>query len=193
MMIFPIVFVVLILVMQSYFFVADRFNIIDKPNNRSSHTLPTIRGGGIIFLMGLLLWFFSFGFEYPYLVAGAVLIAAISFMDDVREQPAALRLVVHLAAFLLLGWQLALFFYAPWWLVVVIFIIAVGTLNAFNFMDGINGITGVYTFVALATLLAIDHWIVNFTSEQLVMVLVISVLVFLIYNFRKKRVALRVM
>ena len=52
-----------------YFKVADKFNIIDKPNNRSSHTRIVIRGGGIIFIVGLWIWSAFFGFQYPWLLA----------------------------------------------------------------------------------------------------------------------------
>jgi len=53
---FSIVAVLLLLSELAYFRIADKFNIIDKPNQRSSHTIPTIRGGGIIFLLAVLLF-----------------------------------------------------------------------------------------------------------------------------------------
>lgn len=185
-MTFLLIFLALFLVMQIYFRVALRFNIIDKPNERSSHTLPTIRGGGIIFVIGLLIHFFLSGFMYPYATAGVVLVAAISFMDDISEQPATLRLAIHLLGFLLMGWELSLLSTIPWFISLVVFVIAIAALNTFNFMDGINGITGIYALVCFATLGAIDRWITDFTSENLIISLLLSVVVFLVYNFRKK-------
>lgn len=171
--------------MQAYFYVAGRLNIIDQPNERSSHSLPTIRGGGIIFVIGLLFWFFADGFSLPYLTAGAILIALISFMDDLETRPVVLRLVFHVLAFVLMGCELSLFESESWWVVLLIFVIGIGTLNAFNFMDGINGMTGSYAFTTLVSIVAIDRWIINFTDERLVLAIVISVGVFLFYNFRR--------
>lgn len=62
-----------------YFKIADRFNIIDKPNERSSHTQITLRGGGIIFYFGALLFFIISDFQYPYFILGLTLMALISF------------------------------------------------------------------------------------------------------------------
>jgi hypothetical protein len=68
-----------------YFKLADHFNIIDKPNERSSHTSITLRGGGIIFYFGVLAWFILSGFQSPYFFAGLTAITFISFVDDIRN------------------------------------------------------------------------------------------------------------
>ena len=68
-----------------YFRVADRLNIIDKPNLRSSHTRITLRGGGIIFLVGAWLYAAFFGLHYPWFMAGLTAICAVSFADDVHS------------------------------------------------------------------------------------------------------------
>lgn len=92
-----------------YFRIADRFNIIDKPNERSSHKRITLRGGGVIFLFGAWLYAAFYGFQYPWFLAGLTLIAAISFADDVHSIPNKIRIVVHFAAMLLMFYQLGLF------------------------------------------------------------------------------------
>lgn len=57
-----------------YFRIADKCNIIDKPNERSSHTKVVIRGGGIIFVIGLWVWSAFFGFQYPWMLAAAYVV-----------------------------------------------------------------------------------------------------------------------
>ena len=75
-----------------YFKVADHFNIIDKPNARSSHTRIVLRGGGIIFSISLIIWMIwkmvygEWGIVYEYLpfFCGLMLITGVSFWDDVK-------------------------------------------------------------------------------------------------------------
>ena len=57
--VYGIIFMVLLVLELVYFKIADRFNIIDKPNERSSHSTIVLRGGGIIFLIGAWVWAIS--------------------------------------------------------------------------------------------------------------------------------------
>ena len=177
----------LIIAELAYFRIADRFNVIDKPNERSSHAHPIIRGGGVIFLFGVLIWFFQNDFQYPWFALGVVLIAAISFTDDVTSLHPLIRFLFHLTAVLLIFFQL---WPLPWpvYLLIVAAIVCIGTLNAFNFMDGINGITGVYALVTLISFVCIDRWVVQFTDTNLLVMIIVSVLIFLFFNFRKTAV-----
>ena len=84
-----------------YFKIADKCNIIDKPNERSSHTRIVLRGGGIIFTIALWIWSIWYGFEYPWLLAGVTLAAGVSFVDDIHSLPDSLRLVVQFASMFL--------------------------------------------------------------------------------------------
>jgi UDP-GlcNAc:undecaprenyl-phosphate GlcNAc-1-phosphate transferase len=68
-------FCILLAAQLLYFLVAERYHIIDKPNARSSHSRSTIRGGGIIFPLAALIWFFYAGFEQPWMMAGLLLVA----------------------------------------------------------------------------------------------------------------------
>jgi UDP-N-acetylmuramyl pentapeptide phosphotransferase/UDP-N-acetylglucosamine-1-phosphate transferase len=65
-MIYILVFIGLFFLELLYFKVANYFNIIDKPNERSSHSSITLRGGGIIFYFGALIYFIYSGFQYPW-------------------------------------------------------------------------------------------------------------------------------
>lgn len=180
-----LVFVVLLLLELGYFKLADRFNIIDKPNQRSSHTRITLRGGGIVFYFGLLLYFIWSGFAQPWFFTGASLIAAISFADDIKPQSSKLRLLVHFTAMGFMFYQWGLFA-MPWYYAVLALIFCTGILNAYNFMDGINGITGGYSSVLLAALWYINQFQVAFVDEALLVVLFLAVMVFNLFNFRKK-------
>ena len=168
-----------------YFQIADRFNIIDKPNHRSSHTSVTIRGGGIIFSLAAMISFFCFGFAFPYFILGLVLISLISFLDDIFTLNNKVRLSIHLIAVLLMFYQWGLFGLAWYWIPFAL-IFVIGTINAYNFMDGINGITGGYSLMAVATLYYINEKVISFTSSDLLITIALSLLVFNFFNFRKK-------
>lgn len=167
-----------------YFRIADRYNIIDKPNHRSSHTVTTIRGGGIIFSVALLLVASFNEFSYPYFITGLMMISFISFLDDIKPLSNLIRILIHLISVALLLYQLDVYFLPVYWILVT-FIFVIGTINAINFMDGINGITGGYGLIALGTL-----WYLNkniaFTSIIYLETAIISVLVFCYFNFRKR-------
>lgn len=169
----------------SYFKLAAHYDIIDKPNQRSSHTSITIRGGGIVFYLGMLLYSVFYGFEYPYFLTGLTLIAVISFMDDLKEMNRRLRLVVHFTAMVLMFYEWGLFSGLPWWYIAVGLIFCTGIINAYNFMDGINGITGGYSLVVLGALAYINNSLA-FIDQQLLWVALISVMIFNFFNFRKK-------
>ncbi|MBL7860692.1 MAG: glycosyltransferase family 4 protein [Cyclobacteriaceae bacterium] len=170
-----------------YFRWAGRKGILDKPNARSSHQEPTIRGGGIIFLFAALAWFIYSGFEWPWFFVGLCGVAIISFLDDQRPQSGLLRFFIHLVSMMLLFYQVPMLDW-PVLLLGSALIISIGSLSAFNFMDGINGITGIYALVTLSTFILIHERIAPFTDPGLVITLVMAVLIFLFFNFRKKAV-----
>ena len=169
-----------------YFRIADRFNIIDKPNQRSSHTAVTLRGGGIVFLMGAWLYSGIYGIGYPFFLTGVSLISLISFADDIRPVSNKIRLVVHLVSMSLLLCQLGIVTTEFWWAIPIALFIAVGIINAYNFMDGINGITGCYSLAVIIPLMYINHYVTPFVDQNLLWVALLSVLVFLFFNFRKR-------
>lgn len=175
----------LLLFELAYFRVAERYAIVDKPNNRSSHTGIVIRGGGVIFYMAVVLWFLFFEQPLEYFVAGATLLAVIGFMDDLRPQRAVIRFAVHALAVALLFYQTGVYHW-PVALVGVAAIVCMGTVNAFNFMDGINGITGIYALVNLGTFMYVQQKVYPFSDLNLMVVVVVSVLIFLFFNFRRR-------
>src|SRR5690606_37387741 len=122
-----------------YFRIAIKFGIIDMPNKRSSHNKFTIRGGGILFLLAIIISGIMYP-EYSFAVYGATLIGVISFLDDCIDLSTRIRIIFHLLAVSILFYSLPLFGFFPWWGVIILYILAIGIINAYNFMDGINGI-----------------------------------------------------
>ena len=171
-----------------YFNIADHFNIIDKPNERSSHTKVVLRGGGIIFLIGAWIWSAFFGFQYPWFLAAVTLAAGVSFVDDVHSLPDSVRLVVQFIAMGLMFYQLDMIHANLWWAVILALIVCVGATNIYNFMDGINGITAGYSLAVLIPAL-LQNLRGEFVENSLILVTILSVLVFSYFNFRPKNKA----
>lgn len=169
----------------AYFRIADRFNIIDKPNLRSSHTSITIRGGGIIFLIGVWLYAAFFGMVYPLFFLGLTLIGLISFIDDIHSLPDSWRLVVQFVSMFMMFYQFGILNLQDWWMVLIALIVCVGIINAYNFMDGINGITGGYSIAVLLPLIYLNIKD-EFIEQSFLYIVGLSLLVFCFFNFRKK-------
>ena len=182
---YGIIFVVLLMLELLYFRLADKYNIIDKPNERSSHSTIVLRGGGIIFMLGLWIWAAFFGFGYPWFLAAVTLIAGVSFVDDIRSLPDSVRLVAQFVAMGLMFYQLDMLHWDMWWVVMLALFVCVGASNIINFMDGINGITGGYALASLVPL-----WLLNkemeFVEESLVLTVILADVVFCLFNFRPK-------
>ncbi|MDD4969996.1 MAG: glycosyltransferase family 4 protein [Paludibacter sp.] len=175
----------LIAIELSYFKIANHFNIIDKPNERSSHSSITLRGGGVIFYFGVLLYFIFGKFQYPWFFTGLTLISLVSFADDIRPQSSKLRLTVHFAAMAMMFYQWELFS-QQWYFTIIALVICTGILNAYNFMDGINGITGAYSLVVIAALWYINTYQVQFVDNMFIYAVLLALMVFNFFNFRTR-------
>ncbi|TYP97353.1 UDP-N-acetylmuramyl pentapeptide phosphotransferase/UDP-N-acetylglucosamine-1-phosphate transferase [Tenacibaculum adriaticum] len=178
------IFILTLTISLIYLKIADKFNIIDKPNHRSSHTTPTIRGGGILFFLAILIYFILSGFQYPYFVIGVSLIAIVSFVDDIVTLSSNVRLPFQFIAIGLCLLQIG-FTLNNFLILIPLLIAGVGFINIYNFMDGINGITGMYSIVVLLGMLFINLK-ENIVSIDLIIYSLISLVVFGFYNFRKK-------
>ena len=183
-MIYALVFMALFVLELVYFKIADRFDIIDKPNERSSHTAITLRGGGIIFYLASLAFFILSGFQYPWFFLGLTMMTVVSFLDDVFTLSNRIRLLVHFSSVLLMAYQLELF-EMPWYFLLIGFVVVVGVINAYNFMDGINGITVCYSLAVAGLLLLVNEKIEFIASDYLIYT-ILGLLVFAFFNFRTK-------
>ncbi len=195
-LIYGVIFVILLLLELLYFRIADKFNIIDKPNERSSHSSIVLRGGGIIFLLGAWIWSAFFGFQYPLFLVAVTLAAGISFIDDIHSLPDSVRLIVQFAAMGLLIWQLFIMtgddsfikstgLWMKMGFIAVALIVCVGATNIYNFMDGINGITAGYSAAVLLPLLFVNR-IYNFVDTSFLVVALLAIIVFSFFNFRPR-------
>ena len=193
-MIYCIEFILLLAIELLYFRIADRCNIIDRPNERSSHSTIVLRGGGVIFMLGLWIWAAFYGLGYPWFLAAVTLIAGVSFVDDIRSLPDSVRLVAQFVAMGLMFYQLDMLHWEMWWVVIIALIVCVGASNVINFMDGINGITGGYALSVLLPLLLINNGAagcdlnasVAFVPTSLIVTVILADVVFCLFNFRPK-------
>ncbi|MEQ9219033.1 MAG: UDP-GlcNAc--UDP-phosphate GlcNAc-1-phosphate transferase [Cyclobacteriaceae bacterium] len=201
-----IIFLSLCLLMFGYLKVADHFNIIDRPNERSSHTRVTIRGGGIIFVIAVVIWWFLHGFQLPWFFTGFLLISVVSFIDDLGHVPNRVRIVTQFLAVVLLLLELSSTNSFPLvgaltnqtsmvgvstdhnlsvLLLLLSLPVILGFINAYNFMDGINGITVVNSLVTIGTIAYLNHTL-PLIDPDLLSYSMIGLLIFGFFNFRRK-------
>ena len=192
-----------------YFRIADKCNIIDKPNERSSHSTIVLRGGGVIFAISMVMWLilqmvngeWCTVQDYLPFMVGLLMVAGISFVDDIHSLPDSLRMVVQIVSILLMFWSINLgsggTAQGAWFWQVVIALVAlffcVGATNIINFMDGINGITAGYALAMLVPIALVNNQsrigeLENgaFIEPSYLIVAIIGVLVFSLFNFRPK-------
>lgn len=188
-----------------YFHIADKCNIIDKPNERSSHSTIVLRGGGVIFAISMVMWLilqmvngeWCTVQDYLPFMVGLLMVAGISFVDDIHSLPDSLRMVVQIASILLMFWSINLgsggTVHGAWFWQVVIALVAlffcVGATNIINFMDGINGITAGYALAMLVPIALVNGaggMVNGFIEPSYLIVAIIGVLVFSLFNFRPK-------
>lgn len=194
MMITNLIIAILLIVLELvYFKIADKFNIIDKPNERSSHSSIVLRGGGIIFSLSMIAWAVMMlvqgeiqtVLEYLPFLSGLLLVAGVSFVDDVHSLPDSVRLVAQFTAMALMFWSMGIMHWDMWWIVLIALVVCVGATNVINFMDGINGITAGYSLAVLLPLVLLNKKLA-FVDSSFLVVAILGVLVFCIFNFRPK-------
>lgn len=178
----PVLFVCELL----YFRIADKFNIIDKPNERSLHNDITIRGGGIIFWISALIYFIISGCQYPYFFCALTLIATISFLDDIFTLSNRYRLLIQFISIFLVFVENDLLVEPNWIVVIILSIVSVGIVNAYNFMDGINGITSGYSSIVIIALLFVNNYHKVFIDNTFLITIFLGLVVFNFFNFRTK-------
>ncbi|MCG9793920.1 MraY family glycosyltransferase [Flavobacterium algicola] len=185
-MIYLIVFALLLIMELVFFKIADKYNIIDKPNHRSSHTEITLRGGGIIYWFAALLYFVQNVQDNYLFFIGITIVSVISFWDDIQSLSSKIRFFSHLVAISFLFWNLDLYAIVPIYGILLAYFFFVGSINAYNFMDGINGITGLQSISILSALWFVNNYVITYAADEFILYPIIASVVFLIFNFRKK-------
>ena len=190
-MTYLIIAVLLVVAELVYFKIADKCNIIDKPKERSSHSTIVLRGGGIIFTLSMIAWVALMVVQgqdisgYLPFLCGLLMIAGVSFIDDVHSLPDSLRMAVQIVAYLLLFWSMGIMQWSMWWIVPIALFFCVGATNIINFMDGINGITAGYGLAMLLPIALLNRDM-GFVDESYLIVAILGLLVFSLFNFRPK-------
>lgn len=179
--------VLFFIVEHLYLRIAKGLKIEAVPNHRSAHIQNTIVGGGIIVPLASLFYNFSSGFQYPYFIIGTLIVAFISFTDDIREVSVKLRLLVQGIAIFILFFQFDVYSYNVF-LVIAIAAIFIVSINAYNFLDGINGMLSANSLVHLSCLYYINQYEVHFIDEELLVTIGLAILIFSYFNFRKKAI-----
>ncbi len=179
--------------------------LIDIPNDRSSHSVPTPRGGGVAIVVTFLVGLLIFGFfnllstDLVWALAGAgVGVALVGFIDDHEHIPARWRLLVH---FFCAGWALAWLGGLPslsffgfildlgWFGYLLAAFFLVWLLNLYNFMDGIDGLASIEAVtVCLGGVILYMLASVNNGVEIPLLLLTTTVIGFLLWNFPKAKI-----
>lgn len=178
--------------------------VFDVPNERSSHSVPTPRGGGLIIVIVSLIGYVAAAlvtgraFSWGYF-AGAILIALISWVDDLFSISFGWRLLVHISAALLLVFDVGFIhsveipfryssieFGSVGAILTVIWVIWL--VNAYNFMDGIDGIAGLQAVVA-GTGWSVFALIFDYPAVYLYSGIIVGAcLGFLVHNWRPAKI-----
>lgn len=179
--------VILLVVEVAYFRIARRLHIADIPNQRSSHHDVIVRGGGVIFALSIVLYHLFYNTHYWYFLAGLLIVATVSYWDDIHSLPDSVRLIAQTVATLLMFAELGILKPSLWWIIILGLILCVGIINAYNFMDGINGITGAYSLAVISSL-AIVNYNLEFIDMSYLIVTAIGCFIFCLFNFRTKAI-----
>ena len=168
-----------------YFKIAIYFKIIDRPNQRSSHSVITVRGGGIIFPIA---FFSAINWEVHdnllLFSIGLAFVSLVSLLDDIFTLNNKVRLVIQFISIGLMIAQTQMNFH--WLILAVAFVVITGIINAYNFMDGINGITVLYSLLAIGTFFWTSKHISQLLPDIFFISMLAALVVFSFLNLRTK-------
>jgi UDP-N-acetylmuramyl pentapeptide phosphotransferase/UDP-N-acetylglucosamine-1-phosphate transferase len=178
---------VLIIGIIIYLKMAEKWSIIDQPNSRSSHLVVTKRGGGIIYLIALVIYMISSNFNMPSIIICGLLLGIMGFIDDVKNLNFKIKLIFQC---LTIGYLLSTGSYngLEWYLLILMFFLIISSVNILNFMDGINGLTILYSLSFLISFYIINAHIIAFTDSNFLLIVILSNLIIGYFNIRKKAV-----
>lgn len=172
-----------------YLMIAAKLRLTDAPSVRSSHKEVTITGAGFIFPLAFFLPLLLTGefIHYRSTLAGLLLISIVSFSDDLKTVHPVIRVSVQVIAVSLLLWQTGGLFKMKPWQIVPGFILVVGIINSYNFMDGINGMNALYSISLVGILWILKATGIGFLPVTPVFFSMMSALLaFSFFNVRKK-------
>lgn len=178
---------------------ARMYGLHDHPSGRSSHWKPTVTGMGLIVALAFITYLFWHPYSLPeYFVAGFFIITAVSFLDDIFFLKHSLRLVVQMVTMAMLMSQMP--FQSLGTEVIPIylasFIFGIGVLNAYNFMDGVNGMLTLHALLVFTGLYYLNEHIVDlqgnrimFADSNFILSVIIPLAIFGFFNIRRSAIA----
>lgn len=185
-------YVILLLVAAEilYLLLAKRFNVIDGKNEEiGASPRRVLKGAGIVFWVAAVLYaIFNPGEPSWWFLGGISLVALVGFWDDTRNAGTWIRLFLHLAAASIAFHLTGVFMEITWWNMVVAYVAFIGILYSFKFMDGVHGMTGLYSLAVLVPLLYVNHYMVPFAREDFLAYPILAASVFLVFNLGKRSV-----
>lgn len=186
MTLFIVFFSVSFVMLHAYLFLGKKWKIYDVPNERSSHHKIVVRGSGIVLLVLNIIGVFFVNDVSDYLLLGGLSIGVVTgFLDDYRSLKTSIRFLLYLSAILLILFGVAEIQNLPLIISLLTIIVLLGAVNTYNFMDGINGITAIYSLVFLFTSLFL---FIQLNANDTTVVLYIYLAffaAFFYFNFRK--------
>jgi len=189
-LLFIFTFIALLAIEIGYIPLARKNKWSTERNRRSDGHPVTVIGGGIIFYIAMVIWCLAMGIIYRQadtcsnFIVGLTMVASCSFADDLLQLKVWIRLVVQFVAVTFLGLQYDVFAF-PWFVWPCFLLLTVAFVNAYNFMDGINGITAAYSISVLSILLWVNTYQVHFMPGSMIVMALIALLIFAFFNYRK--------
>lgn len=175
------------------------YGLHDHPSSRSSHWKPTVTGMGLIVALSFITYLFWHPFVLPeFFVAGFFIITAVSFLDDIFFLKHSFRLVIQMITMGLLMAQMPFSSFGAEAVPIYLasFIFGVGVLNAYNFMDGVNGMLTLHALLVFSGLFYLNETLVDlqgnaitFTDSNFILSIIIPLAVFGFFNIRRSAIA----
>ena len=179
-----LVLVVILFITEVIFIeTAKQFKVTDISRENNVGLDGTVRGGGIIFFFSVLSHYLYSDFQYSIFILGLTILSIISFVDDNKSLSVTIRIIFQFLSVSLVLLQLG--FHIPLsWIYISILIVSVGVVNAYNFMDGINGMTGGYSSIVILALWFVNNHHVKFIDDDFLIFTLLGLMVFNYFNFR---------
>ena len=182
-----IIFLLLSAGMFIYLKIAEKWSIVDQPNLRSSHQITTKRGAGVLYLLAFVIYLMVSSNNNLTLILSGLILGGVGFIDDLKNLNFKIKLAIQLIvilSYLIVQDYLSL----DWYYTILIFVFLIASINIFNFMDGINGLTILYSLSFLMSFYYINTEFISFINPNMLLVMIICNVIIGFLNIRTKAV-----
>ena len=182
-----IIFLLLSVGMFIYLKIAEKWLIVDQPNLRSSHQITTKRGAGILYLLAFVIYLMVSPNNNLTLILSGLILGGVGFIDDLKNLNFKIKLAIQLIviiSYLIVQDYLSL----DWYYTILIFVFLIASINIFNFMDGINGLTILYSLSFLMSFYYINTEFTSFINPNILLIMIICNVIIGFLNIRTKAV-----